>query len=184
MMRNAGILALLVVVGVLSWSAGRYVGDDLVPPRVDTVRVQSDAPPPAEPATPEQRIVYRTRTDTVQQACLSLPDTYDTRRISLVQPLPVSIEGRRVTLTRYDVQDARYVQDVYRVPRERWALGPMVRADLGRRWWGAQAGVRLQYRNTEALLTYSIIGPRINSGNPRSAGIALGIRWTPYTLRW
>jgi hypothetical protein len=178
MMRNAGILALLIVVGALSWHMSRYVQPARPAPQVDTVRVKADAPADLddEGNQPEQRIVYRTRTDTVQQACLSLPETYDTRRISLVQPRPVSIEGRAVTIDRYDVQDARYVQDVYRVPRERWALWPVVRTGLGQGWHATSAGARLRYRNLQASLAYTY--------SPDFDGLTIGIRWTPYTLRW
>jgi len=122
--------------------------------RTDTLRVDADAPEPIEGKEPEQRIIYRTRTDTVQQACLSLPETYDTRRISLVQPEPVTIEGRTVTLTRYDTQGARYVQDVYRTRRPRWAatLHAYASADP----YATEAGVGLSGRYRGVTLTPSL----------------------------
>lgn len=120
-MRDAAYMALVVCAALLAWHAHEWLTPEPEPiVRTDTLRVAADAPEPDEGDEPERRIVYRTRTDTVQQACLSLPETYDTRRISLVQPQPVTIEGRTVTLTRYDTQGARYVQDVYRTRRPRW----------------------------------------------------------------
>ena len=178
LMREASVLALIVVVSVLSWHVSRYVQPAPPTPQVDTLDVDADAPPDLdeEGSEPDQRIVYRTRTDTVPPTCLSLPQDLPTSNISLVQPLPLQIDGRDVTLTRYDVQAQRYVQDAYRVPRQTWALSPALRTDLMHDTYAVQLGARLTYENLTASVGYRV--------TPDLSGVSIGIRWTPYTLRW
>jgi len=154
-MRDTAYMALAICAALLAWHAHGWLTPTPEPVvRTDTLRVDADAPEPIEGKEPEQRIIYRTRTDTVQQACLSLPETYDTRRMSLVQPEPVTIEGRTVTLTRYDTQGARYVQDVYRTRRPRWAatLHAYASADP----YATEAGVGLSGRYRGVTLTPTV----------------------------
>ena len=177
-MRSLPYLAVAACAALLAWHAHGWLTptpDPVV--RTDTLRVEADAPDPEDGTEPDTRIVYRTRTDTVQQACLSLPQTYDTRRMSLVQPQPITIEGRTVTLTRYETDTQRYVQDVFRTRRPRWAatLHAYASADP----YAQEAGVGVSGRYRGVTLT-----PTVGVRQTDVARLVPGIRLTFNFSRW
>ena len=177
-MRDAAYMALVACAALLAWHAHGWLTPEPEPiVRTDTLRVEADAPEPTDGAEPDTRIIYRTRTDTVQQACLQLPQDMPTHSLSLVQPQPVTIEGRTVTLTRYETQKQRYVQDVYRTRRPRWAatLHAYASADPH----AQEAGVGLSGRYRGVTLT-----PTVGVRQTDVARLVPGIQLTLNFSRW
>ena len=177
-MRSLPCLAVAACAALLAWHAHAWLTPEPDPVvRTDTLRVEADAPEPEEGTEPDTRIVYRTRTDTVQQACLQLPQDMPTRSLSLVQPQPVTIEGRTVTLTRYETDTHRYVQEVYRTRRPRWAatLHAYASADP----YAHEAGVGLSGRYRGVTLT-----PSLGVRQTDVARLVPGIQLTLNFSRW
>ena len=156
-MRSLPYLAVAACAALLAWHAHGWLTptpDPVV--RTDTLRVEADAPRPTEGTEPDTRIVYRTRTDTVQQACLQLPQDMPTRRMSLVQPQPVTIEGRTVRLTRYETETQRYVQDVFRTQKPRFSIAPTLYASADPYAQRVGAGIALRWGRVTLTPSYGM----------------------------
>jgi len=140
--------------------------------RVDTVRVdrtlvRTDT---VTEAVPVERMVYRTVTDTVVRR-VPMPVGLADVDLSLTAPDPIRIDGARVTLTRYDVQERAWVQDRYRTERRRWHIAPVLSASILPAGVGASAGIDARWRRVRLTATYAAIGD--------AHGPALRLTYTP-----
>ena len=177
-MRSLPYLAVAACAALLAWHAHGWLTPEPAPVvRTDTLRVEADTPEPTEGTEPDTRVVYRTRTDTVQQACLQLPQDMPTRRISLVQAQPVTIEGRTVTLTRYETDTQRYVQDVFRTQKPRFSIAATLYASADPYAQEAGVGVSGRYRS----LT---LRPSLGVQQTDVARLVPGIQLTLNFSRW
>lgn len=176
-MRSLPYILVAAAAALLAWQLRAWVEPEPRPPAPpDTVEAEADAPDDTEGDTPDTQIIYRTRTDTVN-ACLSLPQDLPTANLSLVQPRPVGIDGRSVTLTRYEMETQRYVQDVFKVPRPDWAAAVHAYADASTYTQRLAVGVDVRYK----MLT---ITPSIGLTQTTTARLAPAIRVRMDLGRW
>jgi len=143
--------------------------------RVDTVRVdrtlvRTDT---ITEAVPTERVVYRTVTDTVVRR-VPMPVGLADVDLSLTAPDPIRIDGARVTLTRYDVQEGAWVQDRYRVDRRRWHIAPALSVSILPAGVGASAGIEARWRRVRLTAGYAAVG--------HTHGPALRLTYTPLRL--
>jgi len=115
-------------------------------------------------STPDRKIRYRTRRDTVLDTLfVPIPSQVGSEigSPSLVEEQPLEVSSGRVTLTRWDVSDRRWVQDIYTVPDQRFEsrLYGLVRIrnppQLGLQAptrIGVGLGAELRYRSVRARL--------------------------------
>ena len=175
-MRNVLTAIALLAVAYFSWQLRGCVEPEQTPMvRVDTVKVEAEAPEPSDGTTPDTRRTYQPRTDTEDQ-CFPLPQDFPRTDISLTGPLPVTIEGRTVTLQRYDVEATHYTEDVFRVPRQDWRLAPFAQSTLHPSYQAASLGVELEWKRLTIApdYTWSNLG--------HGPGITLRVR--PVSFHW
>lgn len=165
--------------GLVLLYLGDYVGDSFEPER---------EPAPPDTVTRERTI---TRTDTVTQTVPDKVIRYDTVRsvdtvritvpdtsqiMGVIEPSPLDLSDDRATLTYYDPDAGRYVQNEYAIPKDRWALFPEVSARTTPLGIEASAAIGLRWRDWTVTAGYTTMaGER---------GVTAGVRWRPVEWSW
>jgi len=134
LLETAGILAVAVTVGYVSVQVDRHFRKTPTLPTPDTVTVKQQITKRDTVTDTVPRTVIRYDTvRTVDTIKVAVPPELDLQ--GLIEPSPIDISGREVTLTYFDAQAGRYTQNVYDMPPERY------RANLyavGLRQWQPQ----------------------------------------------
>jgi len=171
----AGITAIAVVVGYVSVQVDRQF------------RSAPERPPP-DTVTVERQITKR---DTVTETIPRTVIRYDTVReldtikvaappeldlLGLIEPRPIDVSGREVTLTYFDPQAGRYTQNVYSVPPKRYRASLYA---VGLRQWQPtvyQAGLGVNlYLNPQWLPGAIEPYAEVRAGQQLTA--TTGLRW-------
>jgi len=116
-LKIAGVVALLVA---SHWVRSAFDTPE-VRTRTDTVRVDRELVKrdTVTKIVPRTVRVYDT-VETVDTAFVPVPDDY--RLMGTISPSPIDIQGREVTLTYWNPDQSRFVQNVYEVDRPSWAI--------------------------------------------------------------
>ena len=175
-MRDAIYGVIIVAVAIVSWHVSAQVQPTYdATPRIDTVKVDTSVPDRSKPEPPDIRITHEPA-DIVLDTCVAAPEAMQNEPLSLVDSGPISIQGRDVTLTRFDVSARAWTQDVYRVPRKEWALSPVVSTTLSADYQAAHVGIEQRWKHVVVTpgWTWSSLG----------AGPSIRLKVKPFTWRW
>lgn len=175
-MRDAIYGIVIVAVAILSWHVSAAVQPTYeATPRIDTVEVEAEEPDRAPPTPPDIRITHQPA-DIVLDTCVAAPQEMQNEPLSLVDDAPIAVQGRAVTLTRFDIDDRAWTQDVFRVPRKEWALSPALSTTLATDYQAASLGIEQRWKHVAVTpgWTWSTLG----------AGPSIRLEVKPFTYRW
>lgn len=155
-MRDAIYGIVIVAVAIVSWHVSAAVQPTYeATPRIDTVEVEAEEPDRAPPTPPDIRITHQPA-DIVLDTCVAAPTSMKDEPLSLVDDAPIAVQGRDVTLTRFDIDDRAWTQDVFRVQRSRFSIAPTLHASADPYAQRISAGLALRWGRLTITPTYGM----------------------------
>lgn len=116
----------LIVAGVV-WSVARATGPNPTPQTkieyIDRVIEKRDTVTVDRPIV---RRIYERQTDTVR---VHIPVPENWSYMGVIAPHPIRIDNRRVTVTYWNPDSLRFMQDLYEIPVRKWAVSVSAGAD-------------------------------------------------------